>query len=403
MNEIITERNKKAFTQPIQQTFIMIFILVLVGITGTLLFPSVGSIFFGAPLLNGAIILIFCLGIFTSFNQIYQVYRASEWIEGFARNTPGVTDRIPRLLATLASIKGLASEEKSLNSTSARSILDSVGSRLDESRDITRYITSLLVLTGLLGTFYGLATTVPAVVDTIRSLAPQDNQSPMDAFNGLMTGLENQLGGMGTAFSTSLLGLAGSLIVGLLELFSGHGQNRFYMELEDWLSARTEIGVGSSVGNSYVDTVSATVSNNSMERLTKLVEKLAYEAQKSEERRFAVEEQVSELAKILDRIAQISPSSSGMAASTKAALNFEKLDNIDDTQKQLLELFIQSANDTSLSYTENNQKLLRLEREIVQFRDDVRTGRLEIKDWLENLLKESVDNSVKAKSKRRPG
>ena len=403
MNEIITERNKKAFTQPIQQTFIMIFILVLVGITGTLLFPSVGSIFFGAPLLNGAIILIFCLGIFTSFNQIYQVYRASEWIEGFARNTPGVTDRIPRLLATLASIKGLASEEKSLNSISARSILDSVGSRLDESRDITRYITSLLVLTGLLGTFYGLATTVPAVVDTIRSLAPQDNQSPMDAFNGLMTGLENQLGGMGTAFSTSLLGLAGSLIVGLLELFSGHGQNRFYMELEDWLSARTEIGVGSSVGNSYVDAVSANVSNNSMERLTKLVEKLAYEAQKSEERRFAVEEQVSELAKILDRIAQISPSSSGMTASTKAAFNFEKLDNIDDTQKQLLNLFIQSANDTSLSYTENNQKLQRLEREIVQFRDDVRTGRLEIKDWLENLLKESVDISVKAKPKRRPG
>ena len=403
MNEIITERNKKAFTQPIQQTFIMISILVLVGITGTVLFPSVGSIFFGAPLLNGAIILIFCLGIFTSFNQIYQVYRASEWIEGFARNTPGVTDRIPRLLATLASIKGLASEEKSLNSISARSILDSVGSRLDESRDITRYITSLLVLTGLLGTFYGLATTVPAVVDTIRSLAPQDNQSPMDAFNGLMTGLENQLGGMGTAFSTSLLGLAGSLIVGLLELFSGHGQNRFYMELEDWLSARTEIGVGSSVGNSYVDTVSATVSNNSMDRLTKLVEKLAYEAQKSEERRVAVEEQVSELAKILDRIAQISPSSSGMAASTKAAFNFEKLDNIDDTQKQLLELFIQSANDTSLSYTENNQKLQRLEREIVQFRDDVRTGRLEIKDWLDNLLKESFDNSVKAKSKRRPG
>ena len=126
MNEIITERNKKAFTQPVQQTFIMIFILVLVGIAGTLLFPSVGSIFFGAPLLNGAIILIFCLGIFTSFNQIYQVYRASEWIEGFARNTPGVTDRIPRLLATLASIKGLASEEKSLNSISARSILDSV-------------------------------------------------------------------------------------------------------------------------------------------------------------------------------------------------------------------------------------------------------------------------------------
>ena len=126
MNEVKVDRNKKAFTQPIQQTLIMIVILVIVVVTGTLLFPVVGSIFLGAPFLNGVIILIFCFGIFTSFNQIYQVYRASEWIEGFARNTPGVTDRIPRLLATLASIKGLVSEERSLNSISARSILDSV-------------------------------------------------------------------------------------------------------------------------------------------------------------------------------------------------------------------------------------------------------------------------------------
>ena len=104
---------------------------------------------------------------------------------------------------------------------------------------------------------------------------------------------------------------------------------------------------------------------------------------------------------MLDRIAQLAPSSSGMEASTKAAFNFEKLDNINDTQKQLLELFIQSANDTSLSYTENNQKLQRLEREIVQFRDDIRTGRLEMKDFLETLLKDSSDNSSKNKTKRR--
>ncbi len=401
MDEVKADRNKKAFTQPIQQTLIMIFILVIVLITGTLLFPIVGSIFLGAPFLNGVIILIFCFGIFTSFNQIYQVYRASEWIEGFARNIPGVTDRIPRLLATLASIKGLVSEERSLNSISARSILDSVGSRLDESRDVTRYITGLLVLTGLLGTFYGLATTVPAVVETIRSLAPQDDQSSMDAFNGLMSGLENQLGGMGTAFSTSLLGLAGSLIVGLLELFSGHGQNRFYMELEDWLSARTEIGVGTTGSVAQAEVASSMGSNSGLESLTRLVEKLAFQAQKSEERRFAVEEQVSELARILDRIAQISPSSSGMEASTKAAFNFEKLENISDTQKQLLELFVQSANDTSLSYTENNQKLQRLEREIVQFRDEIRMGRLETKDWLESLLREITENNQKSKSRRR--
>ena len=94
-------------------------------------------------------------------------------------------------------------------------------------RDITRYIISLLIFLGLLGTFYGLATTVPAVVDTIRSLAPDDNQTGIEVFANLMSGLEAQLGGMGTAFSSSLLGLAGSLVVGLLELFAGHGQNRF--------------------------------------------------------------------------------------------------------------------------------------------------------------------------------
>ena len=138
-------------------------------------------------------------------------------------------------------------------------------------------------MTGFIGTFYGLATTVPAVVDTIRSLAPQDNQSPMDAFNGLMSGLENQLGGMGTAFSTSLLGLAGSLIVGLLELFSGHGQNRFYMELEDWLSARTEIGIGTSSGASYAQSSSVGSSGESLQHLTKLIEKLVIGNQKSEE------------------------------------------------------------------------------------------------------------------------
>ena len=100
----------------------------------------------------------------------------------------------------------------------------------------------MLIFLGLLGTFYGLATTVPAVVDTIRSLAPQEGEGGVQVFNRLMTGLEAQLGGMGVAFASSLLGLAGSLVVGLLELFAGHGQNRFYRELEDWMSTITRVG-----------------------------------------------------------------------------------------------------------------------------------------------------------------
>ena len=109
---------------------------------------------------------------------------------------------------------------------------------------ITRYIINLLIFLGLLGTFYGLATSVPAVVDTIRSLAPsEDGESSVQVFENLIAGLERQLGGMGTAFGSSLLGLAGSLVVGLLDLFAGHGQNRFYRELEEWISSITLIGV----------------------------------------------------------------------------------------------------------------------------------------------------------------
>ena len=114
--------------------------------------------------------------------------------------------------------------------------------RIEEEREITRYITNVLIYLGLLGTFFGLATTVPAIVDTIRSLNPQQGEEGLAVFNRLMVGLESQLQGMGVAFGSSLLGLAGSLIVGLLELFAGHGQNRFYRELEEWLSSITRVG-----------------------------------------------------------------------------------------------------------------------------------------------------------------
>jgi hypothetical protein len=117
---------------------------------------------------------------------------------------------------------------------------------MEESRDITRYLANLLIFLGLLGTFFGLATTVPAVVDTIRGLQPSADEDGLAVFARLMTGLESQLGGMGTAFASSLLGLAGSLVVGLLELFAGHGQNRFYREMEEWLSSITRMSFSSS-------------------------------------------------------------------------------------------------------------------------------------------------------------
>ena len=136
-----------------------------------------------------------------------------------------------------------------ISSTAARSILDSVSARIDEARDITRYLTNLLIFLGLLGTLYGLSITVPAVVDTIRALAPKEGESSAEVFTKLMSGLESQLGGMGMAFSSSLIGLAGSLVVGLLDLFASHGQNRFYGELEEWLSSFTRLSFAGTDGD----------------------------------------------------------------------------------------------------------------------------------------------------------
>ncbi|MDQ7072124.1 MAG: biopolymer transporter ExbB, partial [Rhodobacterales bacterium] len=154
----------------------------------------------------------------------------------------------PTLLTPLATLLRSRSSRMHISASSTASILDSVGTRIDEAREITRYIVNLLIFLGLLGTFYGLATTVPALVETIRSLAPQDGEAGTAVFERLMSGLDEQLSGMGVAFASSLLGLAGSLVVGLLELFASHSQNRFYRELEEWLSTITRLGYSTGEG-----------------------------------------------------------------------------------------------------------------------------------------------------------
>src|SRR5690606_32076039 len=231
------------FTQPVRQITMMVVVLVLVALGGYVAFPRVAPVFLANLWLNGFIAMVFLMGIVACFWQVFQLSQSVNWIEGFVAENPGHEFvKAPRLLAPLAALLGSRGRQMQISSTSSRSIQDSVGTRIDEARDITRYIVNLLIFLGLLGTFYGLATTVPAVVDTIRNLAPQEGETGIQVFDKLMGGLEAQLGGMGTAFSSSLLGLAGSLVVGLLELFAGHGQNRFYRELEEWLSSITRFG-----------------------------------------------------------------------------------------------------------------------------------------------------------------
>ncbi|MES0824413.1 biopolymer transporter ExbB [Ruegeria sp. SCP11] len=230
------------FSQPIRQIVTMLIAIALAGLGVFMALPYVLPVFYANPYLNGFILLVFVIGVFACFYQVTQLIGSVRWIEAFVGGVVREDARTPQLLAPLASLLRERGARSQISSTSTRSILDSVAERVEEEREFTRYITNVLIYLGLLGTFFGLATTVPAIVDTIRSLNPQEGEEGMAVFNRLMVGLESQLQGMGVAFGSSLLGLAGSLIVGLLELFAGHGQNRFYRELEEWLSSITRVG-----------------------------------------------------------------------------------------------------------------------------------------------------------------
>lgn len=237
------------FSQPVRQVTLMLMVLALVAAGGWFAYARIFPIFFANPWLNGLIATVFVAGVLACFWQVVQLIQAVSWIESFAADRPGrPVYRAPQMLAPLAALLGTRGASRQIATSASRSILESVATRIDEARDITRYLSNLLIFLGLLGTFYGLATTVPAVVETIRALAPQEGESAMGVFDKLMTGLEAQLGGMGTAFSSSLLGLAGSLVVGLLELFVSHGQNRFYRELEEWISSITRLSFSASEG-----------------------------------------------------------------------------------------------------------------------------------------------------------
>ena len=170
------------------------------------------------------------------------------------------------MLAPMKALLGQAGQEMTISTISMRSILDSIGNRLDESRDISRYLIGLLVFLGLLGTFWGLLQTIGSIGETIQSLDPKSGDAN-DVLDALKSGLKAPLDGMGTAFSSSLFGLAGSLVLGFLDLQSGQAQNRFYLELENWLSSVTDL-------QSDVAAMSGSGGNvtKAMERLTASVQ-----------------------------------------------------------------------------------------------------------------------------------
>jgi hypothetical protein len=183
-------------------------------------------------------VLIF--GIMLTFQQVFRLYPEVRWVNNFRISDPGLTmDNAPVMLAPMAMMLRRRQGQAAISATAMRSILDSIGSRLDESRETTRYLVGLLIFLGLIGTFWGLLITTGSVSDTIRALNT-DGKETAQVFQELKTSLEAPLSGMSTAFSASLLGLAGSLILGFLDIQAGQAQSRFYNELEEWLSTFTE-------------------------------------------------------------------------------------------------------------------------------------------------------------------
>jgi membrane associated rhomboid family serine protease len=197
--------------------------------------------FMANPGLNGLIIAVLLVGIVYSFRQVLRLFPEINWVNNFRISEPGIAvEKQPVLLLPMATMLRDRTGHLSLATGSARTLLDSVASRLDEQRETTRYLVGLLVFLGLLGTFWGLLHTVSSVGNTIGSLDTSGGENVM-LFDQLKEGLAGPLAGMGIAFSSSLFGLAGSLILGFLDLQAGHAQSRFYNELEDWLANMTEL------------------------------------------------------------------------------------------------------------------------------------------------------------------
>jgi len=215
----------------------MLVFLVLCALVLVVLYKQIINAFFANPGLNALIGAVLLIGTILSFRQVIRLYPEVSWVNNFRIADPGLAlDRYPTLLAPMAAILGgERTGRMAITQQTMRHLLDSIATRLDEARDISRYMTGLLVFLGLLGTFWGLIDTVGSVGKVIDGLKVGGDAGAL--FDTLKEGLAAPLGGMGISFSSSLFGLAGSLILGFLDLQSSQAQNRFYTDLEDWLAS----------------------------------------------------------------------------------------------------------------------------------------------------------------------
>src|SRR2546430_4957228 len=223
----------------------MVVFLVLCALVVVVLYRQIGTAVLANAVLNALIIGVLLIGIALAFRQVIRLFPEIDWVNGFRLADPGLAvERPPVLLAPMAALLRDRIGRMAISAQVMRSILDSIAARLAEARDTSRYMTALLVFIGLLGTFWGLIETMGSVGNVINSLKPGGDAAAI--FESLKEGLAAPLGGIGIAFSASLFGLAGSLVLGFLHLQTSQAPNRVYTELEDWLSTTVhDLGVGS--------------------------------------------------------------------------------------------------------------------------------------------------------------
>lgn len=379
----------------------MILFLVAGGVAGAFLYGTLIDAFLANPLLNGLILGVLLIGIFLNLRQVIMLKPETQWLVSFQErareSTEGgeqgqggerseaamVSGNGPRLLSPMAR---MLSESRSgggkftLSAQAMRTLLDGIASRLEESRDLARYFVGLSIFLGLLGTFWGLLGTVASVGDVIRNLSISGDDISL-VFNDLKAGLEAPLDGMGTAFSSSLFGLAGSLVLGFLDLQAGQAQNAFYNDLEEWLSGMTRLssGTGLSEGEQGVSAYTEALLEQTAESMGELQRILG----RSEESRIAANEHFATMNDKLGLLTELMKAEQQVLL--KVAGNQKDLAPLLDKIGSLGETFSQpqqgGMDDATKTHVRNiDQSLNRLVGELTSGRDQmVKDIRSEIK------------------------
>jgi len=283
----------------------------MVAIVAAVLFPALSSAFMANPALNGLIVFVVVFGIGLHFRQVLRLGPEVDWVERFRAGEVGLsTAQAPPLVAAMTQMLTEHKEKShgrgrfSISVPAMRSLMDGLASRLDEARDLARYFIGLSIFLGLLGTFWGLLETVGSIGNVIRDLTIAGDSAEA-IFSDLKSGLEAPLAGMGTAFSSSLLGLTGSLILGFLDLQSSRAQNTFLNDLEEWLSGLTRLSSGGGLGDgdggggsvpAYIQAL--------LEQTADSLDELQRTIQRGEEGRISTQTQMRQLVDTLGTLAE---------------------------------------------------------------------------------------------------